>query len=391
MAEKVIKSYKGFDSSLSCRDFQYEVGKEYEMDGPIECCERGFHACESPLEVFDHYDMLKSRFAEVEQSGTIDREEGSTKVCSSRIKIKAELKLADIINIGVEWLKDITSPSKVKTDSLLSDNGERKKQIGSSGDYTKIGSSGDYTKIGSSGDSAQIGSSGDYTKIGSSGDSAQIGSSGYSAQIGSSGDSAQIGSSGYYAKIGSSGFYAQIGSSGDYTKIGSSGDSAQIGSSGDSAQIGSSGYYAQIGSSGDSAQIGSSGDSAQIGSSGDSAQIGSSGYSAQIGSSGDSAQIGSSGYYAQIGSSGDSAQIGSSGDYAQIDSTGADSVIMCAGYKSKAKAKIGSWITLAEWVYNEEKGRYVPVCVKTEYVDGESIKADTYYQLIDGVFTEVNE
>lgn len=95
MAEKVIKSYKGFDPSLSCRDFQYEVGKEYEMNGHIECCKRGFHACESPLEVFDHYDMLKSRFAEVEQSGTIDREENSTKVCSSRIKIKAELKLAD--------------------------------------------------------------------------------------------------------------------------------------------------------------------------------------------------------------------------------------------------------------------------------------------------------
>ena len=115
MAEKVIKSYKGFDSSLSCRGLQYEVGKEYEMGGRIECCERGFHACESPLEVFDHYDMLKSRFAEVEQSGIIDREEDSTKVCSSRIKIKAELKLSDIINIGVEWLKDITSPSKVKT------------------------------------------------------------------------------------------------------------------------------------------------------------------------------------------------------------------------------------------------------------------------------------
>ena len=229
MAEKVIKSYKGFDSSLSCRGFQYEVGKEYETDGYIKCCERGFHACESPLEVFDHYDMLKSRFAEVEQSGIIDREEDSTKVCSSRIKIKAELKLADIIYIGVEWLKDITSPSKIKTDSSLSDNGERKKQIGSSGDYAQIGSSGDYAKIGSSG---------------------------------------------YYAKI---------------------------------------------------------------------------------------------------------------------DITGADSVIMCAGYKSKAKAKIGSWITLAEWVYSEEKGRHVPVCVKTEYIDGERIKADTYYQLIGGVFTEVNE
>ena len=276
-----IIAYKGFDKNLKCRDFQYEVGKEYEIDGKIECCIHGFHACENPLEVWDHYEMIGSRFAQVEQSGTIDREANSTKVCSSHIKIKAELKLADIINLGVEWLKDITSPSKTKINNALNDNGCN------------------------------------YAQIGSSGDSAKIGSSGYFAQIVSSGDYAQIGSSGY---------------------------SAQIGSSGYSAKIGSSGYFAQIGSSGSSAQIGSSGDSAKI---------------------------------------------GSSGDYAKIDSTGEDSVIMCAGLNSKAKAKIGSWITLAEWRYDGTKGRYVPICVKTEYVDGERIKSDTWYQLIDGEFKEI--
>ena len=229
MSENVITSYKGFDKNMQCRGFQYEVGKEYEMDGEIKCCNRGFHACESPMEVWNCYDMLNSRYAEVEQSGKIDKEENSTKVCSSRIKIKAELKLADIINIGVEWLKDITSPSKVKADGTLNDNGDRNKQIGSSG------------------------------------------------------------------------------------------------------------------------------------------------------------------YYAQIGSSGDSAKIGSSGDYAQIDSTGEDSVIMCAGGNSKAKAKIGSWITLSEWEWSDEKKRDVPVCVKTEYVDGEHIKADTWYQLKNGKFIEVDE
>ena len=247
MKENVIKSYKGFDKDFKCKDFQYEVGKEYEIEGEIKCCKRGFHACESPMEVFDYYDMFNSRFAEVEQSGQIDKEDDnkSTKICSSRIKIKAELKLADIINIGIEWLKDITSSSKVKADTDLNDNG---------------------------------------------------------------GDSAKIGSSGYYAKIGSSG------------------------------------YYAQIGSSGDSAQIGSSGD------------------------------------YAKIGSSGDSAQINSTGEY---------SVIMCAGRNSAAKAKAGSWITLSEWVYDEDKGRTIPKCVKTEYVDGTRIKADTWYKLIDGKFTEL--
>ena len=96
-------------------------------------------------------------------------------------------------------------------------------------------------------------------------------------------------------------------------------------------------------------------------------------------------------YSAQIGSSGDSAQIGSSGDYAKIDSTGEDSVICCAGHGAIAKAKKGSWITLAEWEYSDEKNRCIPKCVKTAHVDGETIKADTWYKLENGEFVEQKE
>ena len=291
MNDKVITSYKAFDKNMQCHDFQFEVGKEYEMDGEIECGKRGFHACKNPLELWDYYKMLKSRFAEVEQSGKIDKDEKSTKVCSSHIKIKAELKLADIINIGIEWLKNVTSPSKYKKDGVLDDSGH----------YAQIGSSDHCAKIGSSGDYAQIGSSGDY------------------AQIGSCGDYAKIGSCGLCTHIGSCGHCAQIGSCGDYAKIGSSGDCAKIGSSGDCAKI------------------------------------------------------------------------SSSGDCAQIDSIGGDSVIMCAGNNSRVKATVGSWITLAEWVWNDEKKRNVPICVKTEYVDGERIKTDTWYKLENGAFVEVGK
>lgn len=274
-----IKSYKGFDKNLRCRDFQYKIGGIYEMDGEIKVCSRGFHACESPFDVFDYYTMIDSRFCEVEQDGNISKEDRRTKICSSKIKIKTELKLADMINLGIEWLKEITLPEKIKTS--IKDN--------------------------------------------------------------------------------SSGNYAQIGSSGDGAKIGSSGNNAQIGSSGDGAKIGSSGYDAKIGSSG---------------------------YDAKIGSSGNNAQIGSSGNNAKIGSSGDGAKIGSSGNNAKIDSTGKDCVIMCAGINSVAKASKGSWITLSEWSYSEGKQRYIPICVKTEFVDGEKIKADTYYSLKGGVFVE---
>ena len=67
---------------------------------------------------------------------------------------------------------------------------------------------------------------------------------------------------------------------------------------------------------------------------------------------------------------------------------------MAAGYNSIAKAKIGSWITLAEWERTDstdERGYYIrkPKCVKTEYVDGERVKEDTFYKLVDGEFKEV--
>ena len=249
MEQEKIIAYKGFDKDFKCRGYQYEVGKEYEEDGAI-CCEKGFHACENPIDVWEYYSITDSRFAIVEQSGKIDKQENKT--CSSKIKIKAELKFADFVKLCVDAVA-----VKCKFNSE-NDNG---------------------------------------------------------------GDSAQIGSSGECARIGSSGNYAQIGSSGDY---------------------------------------------------------------AQIGSSGDYAQIGSSSYYAQIGSSGNYARIGSSGDCARIKSEGQRAVIMCAGGNSKARAKKGSWITLAEYDDNRK-----PVCVKTEQVDGERIKEDTWYQLIDGEFKEV--
>lgn len=84
----------------------------------------------------------------------------------------------------------------------------------------------------------------------------------------------------------------------------------------------------------------------------------------------------------------DYARIGSSGYSAQITSTGNYSVVCCTGNNSIAKAKIGSWITLSEWKYDKKKEVNIPICVKTEYVDGKVIKADTFYKLENGKFVE---
>lgn len=88
-----IKSYKGFDKNLRCRGFQYKIGGIYEMDGKIKMRNRGFHACESPFDVFDYYTMIDSRFCEVEQDGNISKWDRGTKICSSKIKIKSRVKI----------------------------------------------------------------------------------------------------------------------------------------------------------------------------------------------------------------------------------------------------------------------------------------------------------
>ena len=339
------KYYKGFNKDMTCRGFQFEESKTYE-EPEAKLCEKGFHACENPLDCWKYYDVMDSVFHEVELDGVSEeRHSNDTKVCAKKITVGARLDMNGLVKASVDVVLESV---KGCFDKKLFDK-----------------------------------------KIVDSGNDAQIGSSGYGAQIGSSGYGAQIGSSGNYAKIGSSGYGAQIGSSGDAAQIGSPGDGAQIGSSGDGAKIGSSGNGAKIGSSGNGAKIGSSGNDAKIGSSGNGAKIGSSGNDAQIGSSGYGAQIGSSGDAAQIGSSGNYAKIGSSGNYARIDIAGERSIGACVGNSGKIKAKVGCWIVLSEWKMVKDK--YTPVCVKSVQVDGEKVKADTWYTLKDGELVEVQE
>lgn len=103
--EQKIKAYKAFDKDLSCRGFKYEVGKEYKETGDIKACEKGFHACPYPLDVFSYYTPSGSRFCEVEQSGKIDDSE-SDKVCSSKIRIGAELDIRGLVKAAVSYVKE---------------------------------------------------------------------------------------------------------------------------------------------------------------------------------------------------------------------------------------------------------------------------------------------
>ena len=99
-----MKCYKGFDENLKCRNFQYEIGKEYEEE-KADICECGFHACEFPLDVFGYYAPADSRYCEVDLDAN-DQKSGDSKRVGKSISIKAEIGIAGIVKAGVEYIKN---------------------------------------------------------------------------------------------------------------------------------------------------------------------------------------------------------------------------------------------------------------------------------------------
>lgn len=97
-----MKAYKGFKNDMTCRDFQYEEGKEYHEERAL-CCDTGFHACEYPLDCFKYYEPADSVYHEVEQTGDIDKSECDSKVASTEIKIGAKIGIPGLVQAAIEY------------------------------------------------------------------------------------------------------------------------------------------------------------------------------------------------------------------------------------------------------------------------------------------------
>ena len=106
---KVVKSYKGFNKDMTCGDFQYKEGKEYETSKAVVCNE-GFHACEHPLDCLGYYPPSTSVYHEVEQTGEFSSDSGSrdSKIASTKIKIGAKLSIAGLVQAAIDFTKSKT-------------------------------------------------------------------------------------------------------------------------------------------------------------------------------------------------------------------------------------------------------------------------------------------
>ena len=150
-----MKMYKGFDKDLKCRDFQYEVGNTYE-EPTAELCEKGFHACEYPLDVFKYYAPGNmSRYCEVdldEVNGKKDVED--SKHCGKKIAVKAEIGIAGLVKAAVDFvmenIKDANKEANTGLRSASTNTGLRSASTNTGG-YSASTNTGTYSKADVSG------------------------------------------------------------------------------------------------------------------------------------------------------------------------------------------------------------------------------------------------
>lgn len=112
-----------------------------------------------------------------------------------------------------------------------------------------------------------------------------------------------------------------------------------------------------------------------------------SGYKGAASNSGNCGAASNSGDKGAASNSGDYGVASNSGNKGVAETSGKHSIAISVGYDSKARGALGTWIVLAE--RDEWDGEGFPIKdVRAFKVDGEQVKADTWYKLVNGVLIE---
>ena len=331
-----MKGYKAFDKGLVCRGKQYAENTVFEEDEAV-ICEKGMHFCAEPMDVLSFYPP-ESEFAEVEapdEAVTNDNRKYVTK----KLKVGSKMSLKELIS------------AQVKIDL------QKAKEEGN-GSYAQ----------------------GNY------GHAAAQGNYGHAAAQGCEGHAAAQGDYGHAAAQGDWGRAAAQGNYGHAAAQGCEGHAAAQGDWGRAAAQGYRGHAAAQGDEGHAAAQGNYGHAAAQGCEGHAAAQGDYGHAAAQGCEGHAAAQGN---YGRAVAQGDKGHAAAQGECGRAAVGGKDAIAAAFGIDGKVKACLGSWIMLAEWVLMGD-GWHIKT-VKTAKIDGEELKADTWYMLKNGEFEEVKE
>ena len=322
-----MKVYKGFDENLKCRDFQYEIGKEYEETN-AKLCETGFHACENPIDVFAYYPPSNSRYCDVDLKDVTDESSDDSKKCGKRIHINEEIGIKGIVDAFIKFTLDhIPSGNHVATNT---------------GYHSAATNTGDHSAAINTGDQSAATNTGDY--------SAAINTGYQSASTNTGNRSASTNTGDRSAST----------NTGDRSASTNTGNRSASTNTGDCSASTNTGYQSASTNTG---------------------------YRSAATNTGDHSAATNTGYRSAATNTGDHSAATNTGYRSAAIVTGDESVAIATGIYGKAKGSIGCYLVIAEWKMTN--GEWHIVDVKSTKVDGVKIKADTFYRLVDGKFVEV--
>ncbi|MDG3557038.1 hypothetical protein P7L54_13890 [Acinetobacter bereziniae] len=336
MADKnqTITSFKGFDKNLQCRGFQYEIGKTYHHEGEVKACGSGFHACEYPLDVFGYYAPGESRFATVEQSGDLSREDdGDSKVSSRSITVKAEIDIPFLVKASIEYTTSKCKPVDKKSPAF---SDKDRGQAVATGNKSASSATGDQSASSATGDQSASSATGDQSASSATGYKSASSATGYKSASSATGDQSASSATGY--KSASS-------ATGDQSASSATGYKSASSATGNWSASSATGYKSASSATG---------------------------YKSASSATGNWSASTTTGHYSE-------SQI--------IEKEDCFGVAVGVGYQNKARAPEGSAIVLA---FRGDEGEIIHI--RASKVGDNGVKANTWYQLSeDGEFIEVKE
>ena len=164
-----MKYYKGFNSDMTCRGYQFEEGKSYE-EQTADLCKSGFHACEDAIDILGYYPPVSengqiNKYHEVELEDVSAQTDDDSKRVGRKITIGAELNFFSIAKAHIEYVK-----SKCEK--------ENNKHL-DSGYYSVASNSGYYSVASNSGYYSVASNSGNQSVASNSGHQSVASNSGY--------------------------------------------------------------------------------------------------------------------------------------------------------------------------------------------------------------------
>ena len=343
-----IIGFKGFDKDLKCRGFQYEVGKTYEQEGEAVCCEKGFHFCENPLEVFYYYPPCTSRFCQVEGGGSVDKSEADSKVATSHIHISEEIGINGLIDAGLKYILDKVDCYGGKTINT--------------GDYSVSTRTTRYSVAINKGDHSTATNTGFYSAAINKGDKSVATNCGYQSVAINKGGLSVATNTGNYSVSTNSGAQSVAANTGNHSASTNNGYHSAAINVGDCSVATNTSRYSVSANTGF--------------------------YSVSINSGNDSLAT-NTGYKSSATNSGKQSAAISIGDKSLATVQGNESVAIVTGKDSMACGTLGSWIVLTE--RGDFDGEINPIKeVKAFKVDGVNIKENIPYKLVNGQAIAVN-